>query len=128
VSRRDLEQAAIAVADRCLKAKGHINMVDVLIELKRLSREDYERWRLGQVPFLERVILGNLAKLKAVLSAVQTNSARGKLTARTTAYWSRGKRKRQRLWFTKSGDPNLERAYATHYLLPHPPADKVSAP
>jgi hypothetical protein len=43
VNRRELEQAAIAAADRCLKAKGYISMVDVLMELRKLSREDYER-------------------------------------------------------------------------------------
>ena len=118
MNRRELEQAAIGAADRCLKAKGHISVVDVLMELGKLSREDYERWRFRQVPFLERVIHGNLAQINAMLRAVQTNSAKGKLKASWTAYMSWGKGKRQPLRFSKSGDPNLERAYATHYLLP----------
>jgi hypothetical protein len=128
VNRRELEQAAIGAADRCLKAKGHISMVDVLMELGKLSREDHERWRFRQVPFLERVLQGNLAQLNAMLRAVRTNSARGKMKASWTAYMSWGKGKRQLLRFSKSGDPNLERAYATHYLLPKAsPADAASA-
>jgi hypothetical protein len=118
VNRRELEQAALQAADRCLKAKGYISMVDVLMELGKLSREDYERWRFRQVPFLERVIHGNLAQLNAMLRAVQINSARGNMKASWTAYMSWGKGQRQPLRFSKSGDPNLERAYATHYLLP----------
>ena len=118
MNRRELEQAATSAADRCLKAKGYISMVDLLMELGKLSREDYERWRFRQVPFLERVIQVNLAQLNAILRAVRTNSARGKLKASWTAYMSWGKGKRQPLRFSKSGDPNLERAYATHYLLP----------
>ena len=118
MNRRESEQAAIGAADRCLKAKGYISMVDVLMEMGKLSRDDYESWRLRQVPFLERVLQGNLAQLNAILRAVRTNSARGKMKASLTAYLSWGKGKRQPLRFSKSGDPNLERAYATHYLLP----------
>ena len=118
MNRRELEQSAISAADRCLKAKGYISMVDVLLELGKLSREDYERWRFRQVPFLERVLQGNLAQFNALLRAVQANSARGKLKASWIAYMSWGKGKRLPLRFSKSGDPNLERVYATHYLLP----------
>ncbi|MGO8929656.1 MAG: hypothetical protein ACLQU3_22550 [Limisphaerales bacterium] len=118
MNRRELEQAAITAADRCLKAKGYISMVDVLMECGKLSREDYEKWRFRQVPFLERVVQGNLAQINAMLRAVQTNSARGKMKASWTAYMSWGKGKRQPLRFSKSGNANLERAYATHYLSP----------
>jgi len=118
MNRRELEQAAISAADRCLKFKGYISIVDVLMELGMLSREEIERWRFREVPFLERAVHGNLARLNAVLRAVQTNAARGKMKASWTAYMSWGKGKREPLRFSKSGDPNLERAYATHYLLP----------
>jgi hypothetical protein len=117
MNRRELEQAAIDAADRCLKAKGYIALIDVLRELELLSREDHERWRFRQVPFLEQVVHGNLSRLNAVLRAVRANSLRGNLKASWTAYMSWGKGKRQPLRFSKSGDPNLERAYATHYLL-----------
>jgi hypothetical protein len=118
VNRQELEQAAISAADRCLKTKGYISMVDVLMELGMLSHEDHETWRHLQVPFLEQVVHGNLARINAVLRAVQTNSARGKMKASWTAYMSWGKGKRHPLRFSKSGDANLERAYATHYLQP----------
>jgi hypothetical protein len=117
MNRLELEQAAISAGDRCLKAKGYISMVDVLMELGMLSREDLESWRFRQVPFLERVVHGNLARVNAVLRAVQINAAQGKMKASWTAYMSWGKGKRQPLRFSKSGDANLERAYATHYLL-----------
>jgi len=52
MNRRELEQTAINAADRCLKTKGYISAVDVLMELGKLSRQDYERWRFRQVPFL----------------------------------------------------------------------------
>ena len=129
VNRADLAQATIAAANRCLEAKGYISMVDVLIELGRLSPQDYEKWRFRQVPFLERVIQGNLARLNVMLRAVQNNSARGRLKASYTAYMSWGKGARRPLRFTKSGDLALERAYATHYLaLPKEARSRPVAP
>jgi hypothetical protein len=129
MNHRELEQAALSAADRCLKAKGYISMVDVLLELGMLSREDCERWRFRRVPFLERVVHGNLARLNAVLRAVQANSLRGNMKASWTAYMSWGKGKPQPLRFSKSGDANLERAYATHYLLSSPrKVEDVAAP
>ena len=41
MNRRELEQAAISAADRCLKSKGYISVVDVLMETGKLSRQDY---------------------------------------------------------------------------------------
>ena len=46
-----------------------------------------------------------------------------------TAYMRWGKGPTQRLRFTKTGDPNLEEAYARHFVWPgkgplHPPAPK----
>jgi hypothetical protein len=50
---------------------------------------------------------------KAIIAPDQRLKAKG-----YTAYVSWGKGKRQPLRFSKSGDATLERAYATHYLLP----------
>ncbi len=46
-----------------------------------------------------------------------------------TAYMRWGKGPKQRLQFTKTGDPKLEEAYATHFVWPgkgpfHPPSPK----
>ncbi len=118
MNRVELRQQAIEAAARCLEAKGYISLVDVFVDLGKLSRADYERWRLRQVPYLEKVLQSNLARINVIIRAVQENSRRGKLRASWTAYMSWGKGKRQPLRFSKSGHPDLERTYATHYLLP----------
>jgi hypothetical protein len=51
------------------------------------------------------------------------------LVPSVTAYLRWGKGPTQRLRFTKTGDPNLEEAYAMHFVWPgnghfHPPAPK----
>ena len=40
------------------------------------------------------------------------------LVPSVTAYVRRGKGSKQRLRFTKSGDPGIERAYARHFVWP----------
>ena len=50
-----------------MKSAGVIAPVDVLINIGVLSKEDYERWRNGQVDYLERVCKANLRKLSTVM-------------------------------------------------------------
>jgi len=91
-------------------------MVDVLVAMGKLTREDHERWRFRQVPYLEKIVSGNLSQLDAIVRAVRNNSLKGGLRPSHTAYVSWGKGQRQPLRFTKTGNPFLEEAYSTHYL------------
>lgn len=50
-----------------LKRKGYATAVDVLMDLEILSKVNYERWRNGQVPYLEKVCNINLKKLSTIL-------------------------------------------------------------
>ena len=109
-----------------LHEKGYISFVDVLIRMGRLSREDHEAWRARKVHYLERVIKLNLAQVNHLLRTLQQNAVKGGLKASKTAYMSWGKGAKTPLRFSKSGDPNLEVAYATHYLKAH--KEKVSQP
>src|ERR1041384_1829080 len=60
MNRADLLQKARAAADQVLRAKGYISIVDVLLAMGRLSKDNYERWRLRQIPHLEKVLPGSL--------------------------------------------------------------------
>jgi hypothetical protein len=116
MNSKEAMQKAIAAADQGLKSKGFISMVDVLMTMGKLTREDHERWRCRQVPYLEKVVSGNLSQLDAIVRAVRNNSLKGGLRPSHTAYVSWGKGPRQPLRFTKTGNPFLEKAYSTHYL------------
>ncbi len=119
MNRTDLRQRALNAADHCLKTKRHIALVDVFIEIGRLSRQDYDAWRHGRVPYLERVITLNLSQINEACRTVHANSRKGGLKASWTAYVKRGKGSRPPLRFTKSGNAVLERQWATHYLSPN---------
>jgi hypothetical protein len=45
MNRTDLTKKTRAAATRVLEAKGYISVVDVLLAMGRLSKENYERWR-----------------------------------------------------------------------------------
>ncbi len=86
----------------------------------KLTQEDYECWRFGRIPSLERVIKINLAQVNTLLRAFHENAKHGGLRASRTAYLSWGKGAKRRLRFTQSGDQNIEAAYATHFLKSSP--------
>jgi hypothetical protein len=53
--------------------------VEVFVRMKLLSKEDFEEWRFGRVPYLERVIRCNSSKASRILRILRfagdTNSA-----------------------------------------------------
>lgn len=103
--------------------------VDVLVSMGALRAEDLEAWRFGRIPFLERVILGNLSKLRRFLRILGFCCHDLNLAASSTAYVRWGKRPRPPLRFTKTGEAKLEALYARHFVWPgkipfHLPAKK----
>lgn len=96
-----------------------VTPVEVLLRLQRISKEQYEDWRFGRIPYLEKVFLGSLGKASRILRIVDFHGRSLGLTPLRTEYRQWGKKGRNRrivLRFSKSGQPGLEAAYATHYL------------
>jgi len=96
----------------------NINFVDVLLRMGKLAKEDYEAWRLGTIPYLERAIRLNLSQLKDMLRTLKDNARKGGLRPSGTVYVSWGKRPRRPLRFSRSGNPEIEQAHATHFVTP----------
>ena len=127
MNRRELELAALAAANRCLKARGYIALDEVFRGMGKLEGMDREDWRRGRVPYLERVIRLNLNQINAVCRAVHASARRANLKPSWTAYVKWGKGARTRLRFTKSGDPHLERAWATRHVRTRTRSAEVNA-
>ena len=117
-NRQDLVRALSAVTSELLKEKGYICVVDVFMKLGYLSQSDYENWRFQRVSPLERVVRVNLTRINFIMKTVRRNSLDGRLKPSLTVYKSWGKGKKTLLQFSKSGDPTLETAYATHFARP----------
>ena len=102
--------------------------VDVLLRMNLLAPDHLEAWRRGRVPYLEKVIHGNLTRLSRLLRILRFHVHDLKLRPSPTVYSRGGKGPKQRLRFTKTGERRLEEAYATHFVWPgkgpfHPPRD-----
>jgi Fe-S-cluster containining protein len=99
-----------------LRRQGFVSTVEVLMDMGKLSRKDYEDWRMGRVPFLEQVVGINLGRLQVILRELAATCRQLGLKESFTDYRKWGKGKKVRLRFSKSGDPHVEEAYATHFV------------
>jgi hypothetical protein len=115
--RQDPLYAGIVSATNEILRRGRVvTPVDVLIAMSLLSREHLGEWRRGRLPYLERVIHCTLPRLSRLLRILRFHAEEIDLKPSFTAYMRWGGGQKSRLRFTKSGDPGLEEAYATHFL------------
>jgi hypothetical protein len=128
--RDDKLYPRVVKAARTLLARGKVVApVDVLVGIGLLESKRLEDWRLGRVPYLEKVIDCNLTRLSRLLRILRFHAHDLKLVPSVTAYMRWGKGPKQRLRFTKTGDPKLEEVYARHFVWPgkgpfHPPVTR----
>jgi len=76
-----------------------------------------QEWRQGRVEDLECVTEASLGKVSEAVRLLRGWATRRGLTPSETAYVART-RDRRPLQFSRSGDPDLERAYRTHWVAP----------
>lgn len=100
-----------------LKKRGYATPVDVLMDLNILSKDNYELWRNGKVPYLEKVCNINLKKLSTILHEMRVYAEKGNLKPSYTVYKQWGVKKQViKLRFSKSGSEDIEKWYATHFV------------
>ncbi len=108
----------IAAAGKAVVARnGYVSPVDALLATGWLRPEKVEDWRRGRVPYLECVVVASLPKISMAMRTFRSWAESEGLQRSETVYvsWTRD---RHRLRFSKSGDPNIECAYRTHWLPP----------
>ncbi len=90
--------------------------VEVFMSMGKLSKENYKLWRHARVPFLERVLEGNLSKMNRILRIIGFHAHDLNMKPSMTHYHKWGKGVKHPLRFSKSGDKNIEEAYSRHFL------------
>jgi len=90
--------------------------VEVLLEMGNLNKKNFDAWRKGQVPYLERVFEGSLSKTNRILRIIGFHVHDLNMVSNKTVYHQHGKGKKRILRFSKSGDNNIEGAYSRHYI------------
>jgi len=104
-------------AGQLVDKKGYVSPADLLVKMDRCTKKQLEDWRFKRIPYLEQVTQGNLSKMKFILDELREFGESAKLKPSQTVYVSWGKGSKQRLRFSKSGDPRIELMYSTHYVL-----------
>ena len=96
--------------------RGYIAPVDTLMEMGVLTKQNYEYWRFGKVSYLEKVCTCNLNKLTKILQQIYKYAQINGLKPSMSQYPLWEKKKGKALRFSKSGRPEVERKYATHFV------------
>lgn len=117
MNRQELTQKIKSKMGEIIAEKGYVSAMDLLMRMDLLSQQDYEAWRRRQVPYLERVIKSNLGRISFIMKTFAGYAGECGLKPSWTAYQSWGKGAKIRLRFSKSGLEQIERAYATHFIL-----------
>ena len=116
MNNTDLRNKIQIIGKEIIEEKGYLSSIDVLLKLEYLSEKDYENWRFGKIEYLEKVCGVNLKKLSTINKTIKEISGQWNLKKSWTAYNKYGKGEKTRLRFSKSGNEQIEDAYATHYI------------
>ena len=118
INQNELVKAFSSSMYHQMKDKGYATAVDTLMDMHILSKQDYESWRNGRVPYLEKVCNINLKKLDSVLKEMRRYADRNGLKPSFTCYkqWGRKNTPTIKLRFSKTGNEYMEKLYATHYV------------
>ena len=71
--------------------------------MKEFGEKNYEKWRKGQIDYLERVCRGNLNKLSKIIDEIFKYAKDKNLKVSTSFYRKYGKGKKTKLRFSKFG-------------------------
>ena len=126
MNKTDISKKTRSVAAVLLRERGYIAPVEVLVKMEVVSPIAYEDWRMGRVPYLEKVTACGLGKLNTILKTLRVLAAEQGLKPSLTDYKKWGKGKKIKLRFSKTGSPYMEELYATHYCRPAPKCPDVT--
>ena len=102
--------------------RGYATPVDTLMDCGVLSKKAYEEWRFGKVPYLEKACTVNLRKLSFIMHQMRAFAKKNDWKCSFCYYKRWGVKKKQGhkpvipLRFSKSGDSEIEKWYATHFV------------
>jgi hypothetical protein len=113
--RRKLADRVTTAAEAALAAQDYVAPVDVLLGIGWLDGGTVNRWRQGQVAWLEGAMQTNLSRISEAMKLLRSWATAKGLSPSEAAYIARTPQ-RQTLRFSKSGDPTIEKLYRTHWV------------
>lgn len=106
------------------KKRGYAAPVDTLMDCNVLSQKDYEDWRFGKIPYLEKCCTANLGKLSFILHEMRVYAKKRGWKPSFCYYkqWGvkmkngQGHKPTVPMRFSKTGKEEIEKWYATHFV------------
>jgi hypothetical protein len=114
------------VVAEILESASVVTALDVLVRLEAIDPEQVDRWRKGQLPYLERGITAGLSRVARLLQLLRDHALSLGLTPVPGKYTRKSSGPKRRLRFSKRGDAESEQAYSTHFVRAN--SDAVPAP
>jgi hypothetical protein len=113
-----LEERVVEAAEGSLAEQGYVSIIDVLTRIGYLAPVHVDDWRKGRFACLEELIFVHPDKISKAIALFQEWAHNRNLKLSKTAYLARTTGPRRELQFSKSGDPNIELVFRTHYFSP----------
>lgn len=117
-NERKLESRVIRAAEQALADHQYVTAIDVFTGMGLLLPRQVEDWRKGRISFLERVTQGNLKRISLCMAVFRKWAKGCGLQPSETRYLRQTRGGAAELRFSKSGNPEIEKAYRTHYVSP----------
>lgn len=117
-TKKSLEERVVSAANAALEDHKYVSPIDVLIGIGWLSQGQVQDWRRGRIQYLERVVQVNLNKITQAMQIFRNWVKKQGLNPSQTAYLARTAGPKRELRFSKSGRPDIEKTYRTHYISP----------
>jgi hypothetical protein len=106
-----------AQVDAQLLEQGAFAPLEMLIESGRLGGDDYERWRRGEIDFLDDVLMGDKNRIKEQIDAASGYARRIGLIEQPQEFHAWGATAREgHAALRISADPNWHRLMASRYV------------
>lgn len=118
-----LERRVVQAAEAALATRSFVTAIDVLVGIGWLAPARVDEWRQGRVDPLERAVPVNLVQISSAMRFFRHWAGDRGLVPSETACAART-RDRRPLRFSASGNPEIERAYRTHWVSPTLSEDK----
>ena len=116
-NRVPLGDRVAKAAEGALAAQHFVSASDILTRIGWLDPRAVERWQRREVDCLEEVIQVNPPRILEAMQLFQSWATATGLIASPTAYVDRTPQRRE-LRFSRSGDPEIEASYRTHWVSP----------
>lgn len=115
---KDIEKRVVQSAEDRLFRQGYVSVLDILIGIEFLQPLHVQDWKKGRVPYLEKVVRGNLHKISHAMKCFRKWAVRKTLKPSETVYQAKTRGPKRTLQFSKTNHPSIEKAYQTHYVSP----------